>query len=81
MVILEWGSRSSALTTHSKTQQEMSLQIAFAVDTTTESQTENRKVPVLLKGMSSKDTVPEIEKRNIAGALCARDYKGFNNFG
>lgn len=59
----------------------MKLQIALSENMTTESQTENQKVPVLLKGMSSKDAVPEIEKRDIAGALCARDYKGLNNYG
>ena len=59
----------------------MKLQIALSENMTTESQTENQKVPVLLKGMSGKEFEPGIEQRNIACALCARDYKGLNNYG
>ena len=75
------GGKGSALTIPLKTQEEMKLQIALSENMTTESQTENQKVPVLLKGMSGKEFEPGIEQRNIACALCARDYKGLNNYG
>ena len=38
-------------------------------------------VPVLLSGMSSTERTPDIKQANIACTLCARDYKGLNNYG
>jgi len=37
--------------------------------------------PVLLKGMSSNKYIPSAEKTDISCTLCARDWKGPNNFG
>ena len=48
---------------------------------TQESATSKQTEPVLLKGMSSLKYQPSAEKINCAATLCARDYKGFNNFG
>ena len=36
---------------------------------------------VLLSGMSSNSWKPEIELIDVACTLCARDYKGLNNYG
>lgn len=38
-------------------------------------------VPVLLSGMSSNSWKPGIKQIDVACTLCARDYKGLNNFG
>ena len=39
------------------------------------------QLPVVLTGMASDKYKPNAEPINIAGALCARDYKGPNNYG
>ena len=38
-------------------------------------------VPVNLTGMASDRLEPNAEPIDIAGTLCARDYKGPNNYG
>ena len=38
-------------------------------------------MPIQLTGMSGGKYVPNAEPIDIAGALCARDYKGPNNYG
>lgn len=46
-----------------------------------EFQTCGQTETLLLKGMSSKKYEPYAEKVDISTTLCARDYKGLNNFG
>ena len=48
---------------------------------TTESQHSHRQETLLLKGMSSNKYDPYAEKADISRTICARDYKGLNNFG
>ena len=48
---------------------------------TQESATLRQMEPVLLKGMSSLKYEPSAERIDNAVTLCARDYKGLNNFG
>ncbi len=42
---------------------------------------EDQKVPVLLKKWSSTKGKPSATRNNIATALLARDWKGFDNYG
>ena len=48
---------------------------------TMESQTCKQTDAVLLSGMSSENRTPDIKQINVACTLCARDYKGLNNYG
>lgn len=57
------------------------LQTVSKHDTTLEYQIYGQKETLLLKGMSSKKYNPYAEKADISRTICARDYKGLNNFG
>ena len=48
---------------------------------TQELATSRQMEAVLLKGMSSLKYEPSAERIDNAVTLCARDYKGLNNFG
>lgn len=65
----------------SKTQESLKGQTASKQDTTMESQTCKQMEPVLLSGMSSNSWKPGINKIDVACTLCARDYKGLDNYG
>lgn len=69
------------MTSALKTQKKSELQTVSKQELIQESAICNQTVPVLLNGMSSQKHEPEMRKNDIAITLCARDYKGFNNFG
>jgi len=68
------------LTEQSATLKEERLRTA-SWQKTTESQRSRRQETLLLKGMSSKKYDPYAEKADVSRTICARDYKGLNNFG
>lgn len=65
----------------SKTQESLKGQTASKQDTMMESQTCKQTEAVLLSGMSSEKRKPGIKQIDVACTLCARDYKGLNNYG
>ena len=69
------------LTSASKTQELLTGQTVLKQDTMMGSQTCKQMVPVLLSGMSSDRWNPDAKEIETACTLCARDYKGFNNYG
>ena len=70
------------MTEQSTIQTQEKSQTVSRQDTTQESATYVQTETWLLKNMSSVDREPIAEKRiDIACTLCARDYKGFNNYG
>ena len=56
-------------------------QTVLVQEQTEESLTGVQKEAVLLKGMSSLKYEPSAERIDNAATLCARNYKGLNNFG
>jgi DNA (cytosine-5)-methyltransferase 1 len=72
----------NVLTEQSTIQTQEKSQTVLRQDTTQESATYVQTETWLLKNMGSVDREPIAEKRiDIACTLCARDYKGFNNYG
>nr|DAR30076.1 MAG TPA: Cytosine specific methyltransferase [Caudoviricetes sp.] len=69
-----------ALTEQSTIHKQEALQTA-SWQKTMESQRNRRQETLLLKGMSSKKYNPYAEKADISRTICARDYKGLNNYG
>lgn len=62
-------------------QESLKKQTVLKQDMTMELVTSRQMEPVLLKGMSSDKYIPSAEKTDISCTLCARDWKGPNNFG
>ena len=69
------------MTLQSMNREQSVSQIASVQGQTEESLTEVQREVVLLKGMSSLKYEPSAERIDNAATLCARDYKGLNNFG
>ena len=62
-------------------QEQSTQQTVLRHEPTGESATIRQKEAVLLKGMYSLKYEPSMETIDTAVTLCARDYKGLNNFG
>ena len=71
----------NALTSQLTSQESSKEQTASWQDMTLESQTCKQTEAVLLSGMSSEKRKPGIKQIDVACTLCARDYKGLNNYG
>ena len=69
------------MTEQSTTQSQEKSQTVLRQDTIVESQTCKQTETVLLSGMSSSDWQPDAKQIDVAVTLCARDYKGLNNYG
>lgn len=65
----------------SKPQESLKEQTALKQNMIMESQTYKQMALVLLSGMSSLKCEPGMKPIDLAATLCARDYKGLNNFG
>lgn len=80
-ILTEQNRTWNALTSQLTSQESSKKQTALKQDTMTESQTCKQMEPVLLSGMPSNSWKPGINKIDVACTLCARDYKGLNNYG
>lgn len=69
------------MTCAQKTQESLTGQTVSRQDMITEFQACKQMEPVLLSGMASNSWKPEIERIDVACTLCARGYKGLNNYG
>ena len=70
------------MTEQSTIQTQEKSQTVSQQDTIVELATSKQQETWLLKNMSSVDREPIAQKRiDVACTLCARDYKGFNNYG
>lgn len=76
------------MTSQSTTLKEKKSQTVSKPDMTLESAITNRteqelskRIPVLLQNMSSVNKKPNMKEIKTAATLCARDYKGPNNYG
>ena len=69
------------MTCQSIEHEQLTSQTAYLQEQTEELVEGDRKVPVLLKGWSSTKGKPSGERNEIATALLARDWKGFDNYG
>ena len=80
-ILTEQNRTWNALTSQLTSQESSKEQTASWQDMTLESQTCKQTEAVLLSGMSSEKRKPGIKQIDVACTLCARDYKGLNNYG